>query len=221
MRLPARFIRPGALSGVDLKRGASMGNPSTVVIGMLVIIVIILGGYGLMVTREAGAKAERIKDQAAQIEALDTEIRVKAQQIQQSEASLRQFKASRENLIRVHQDETRSLQETIDGLTKAEAQRDAALKERAAETARLKEAIARQARTLHRMQQDRDSDRQKQTDLQTTIQRLREELSANELIILELKNDREAIACLERTVPDIVLDRMLGDGVRPRPDNQN
>ena len=198
-----------------------MGNPSTVVIGTLVIIIIILGGYGVMVTREAGAKAERIKEQAAQIAVLHTEIKVKEQQIEQSEASLRQFKASQENLIRVHQDETRSLQETIDGLTKAEAKGDAALRERAAETARLKEAIAKQTRALHRMRQDRDSDRLKQTDLQTTIQRLREELSANELIILELKNDREAIACLERAVPDVVLDRMLGDGVRPSPDNQD
>lgn len=198
-----------------------MGNATTIIIGTLVLIIVILGGYSVMATREAAGNAQRIRDQEARIAGLQTEIRIKAQQIEHSEKSVRQFQTDHETLVRTHREETRKLEDTISGLVKTGKQAEAALKERTADADRLRSAIREQSDALRRMQRDRHSDRQKQLDLLATIDRLKEELSANERVIVELKNDREAIACLERAVPDVVLDRMLGGRVHASQSGQN
>jgi len=100
------------------------------------------------------------------------------------------------------------LEGTIRGLINTGKQTEAALKDRAADADRLRAQIRDQNAAFRRMQQDRRSDRQKQSDLLSFIDCLKEQLTVNERIVVELSNDREAIGCLERAVPDIVLDSM-------------
>ena len=191
-----------------------MGNTTTIIIGSLLLIVLLLGGYSVMVTREAGAHAQRIEDQEREIRRLTDELEIRARQVASSEAAVRQFKADQETLRRSHLKETQTLKAAMADLEASTRGLETELAARSADAKRLAAEIRRQRASLKRLQTDRQSDQKMHSELQTTIDRLHKELAANETIIVELKNDRESIACLERDVPDVVMDRLLGGGVR-------
>jgi chromosome segregation ATPase len=196
-----------------------MGNTAAIVIGGLVIIVLCLGGYSVMVTREAAANAQRVEDQKLEIARLAAELQIKARQIAASEETLKRFKADQVVMRSAHAAETRKLKGTIAELTVSTQSLTSALASRREASNRLKAEIRRQNDALNRLTSDRRADKARESKLQSTIDRLNKELAANEIIIVELKNDRESIACLERHVPDVVLDTLLGDGVRAQQDN--
>ncbi len=190
-----------------------MSNTTTIIIGSLLLIVLLLSGYGVMVTREAAANAQRIEDQEREIRRLADELEIRSRQIARSEATVRQFKVDQDALLRSHLKETQTLNEAMADLEASARRLETDLAARTADSLRLEAEIRRQRAVMKRLQTDRQVDRKTQWALQAAIDRLHKELAANEIIIVELKNDRESIACLERDVPDVVLDRLLGGGV--------